>query len=85
MCACGKISSFFFGGYENILYICQRKGISISIVILSIIFIMAFAYNSLVISSLWVKQGGRVWLYASNDYNLQITSIVPAEINIIME
>ena len=32
---CGKISSFLFGGYENNLYFCQRNGISISIVILT--------------------------------------------------
>ena len=32
---CGKISSFLFGGYENNLYFCPRKGISISIVILT--------------------------------------------------
>ena len=31
----GKISSVLFGGYENNLYFCQRKGISTSIVILS--------------------------------------------------
>ena len=32
---CGKISSVLFGGYENNLYFCQRNGISISIVILT--------------------------------------------------
>ena len=32
---CGKISSFLFGGYENNLYFCQRKGISTSIAILT--------------------------------------------------
>ena len=30
-----KISSVLFGGYENNLYFCQRNGISIPIVILS--------------------------------------------------
>jgi len=30
-----KISSVLFGSYENNLYFCQRKGISISIVILT--------------------------------------------------
>ena len=35
---CGKISIFLFGGYERFSYICQRKGISISIVILSMMY-----------------------------------------------
>ena len=33
--AWGKISSILFGTYERFSYICQRNGISISVVILS--------------------------------------------------
>ena len=32
--------------------------------------IMDFAYNSFIIKRLRVKQGGGVWLYASNEYSL---------------
>ena len=39
---CGKISSFLLGGYERISYICSHNGISISIVILSMMYYHGF-------------------------------------------